>query len=84
MDYLKPAEVVNAMIEAGARKAALSVSDLLVCGALAGAILGIATSFAITASVQTGVPCRRADFPGRVRDDRFTESRAGYRKFRCY
>ena len=56
MDYLKPAEVVNAMIEAGARKAALSVSDLLVRGALAGAILGIATSLAITASVQTGVP----------------------------
>jgi formate/nitrite transporter len=56
MDYLKPAEVVSAMIEAGARKAALSVSDVLVRGALSGAILGIATHLAITAAVQTGVP----------------------------
>ena len=56
MDYLKPAEVVSAMIEAGARKAALSGSDVLVRGALSGAILGIATHLAITAAVQTGVP----------------------------
>ena len=56
MDYLKPAEVVTAMIEAGTRKAALSASDLLVRGALSGAILGIATHLAITAAVQTGVP----------------------------
>jgi formate/nitrite transporter len=56
MDYLKPAEVVSAMIEAGARKAALSASDVLVRGALSGAILGIATHLAITAAVQTGVP----------------------------
>src|SRR5262249_54053272 len=56
MDYLKPAEVVSAMVEAGKRKAALSVSDLLVRGALSGAILGIATQLAVTAAVQTGVP----------------------------
>jgi formate/nitrite transporter len=56
MDYLKPAEVVSAMIEAGARKAALSASDVLLRGALSGAILGIATHLAITAAVQTGVP----------------------------
>jgi formate/nitrite transporter len=56
MDYLKPSEVVAAMIEAGTRKAALSASDLLVRGALSGAILGIATQLAITAAVQTGVP----------------------------
>ncbi len=56
MDYLKPAEVVTAMVEAGTRKATLSVSDLLVRGALSGAILGIATHLAITAAVQTGVP----------------------------
>ncbi|TMH05194.1 MAG: formate/nitrite transporter family protein, partial [Betaproteobacteria bacterium] len=55
MDYLKPAEVVATMIESGTRKAGLSVPDLLVRGALSGAILGIATSLAITASVQTGV-----------------------------
>lgn len=56
MDYLKPADVVSAMIESGIGKASLSVSDLLVRGALAGAILGIATTLAVTAAVQTGVP----------------------------
>ncbi len=55
MDYLKPAEVVSALIESGTRKAALPVSDLLIRGALSGAILGIATSLAITAAVQTGL-----------------------------
>jgi formate/nitrite transporter len=56
MDYLKPAEVVNALIESGTRKAALPVRDLLIRGALSGAILGIATSLAVTAAVQTTVP----------------------------
>ena len=56
MDYLKPSEVVNALVEAGARKAKLPVLDLLVRGALSGAILGIATSLAITATIQTGAP----------------------------
>ena len=46
MDYLKPSEVVNALVEAGARKAKLPVLDLLVRGALSGAILGIATAVA--------------------------------------
>jgi len=56
MDYLKPAEVVAAMVDAGKRKAALPAADLLVRGALSGAILGIATHLAITAAVQTGIP----------------------------
>ena len=56
MDYLKPSEVVDALVEAGARKAKLPVLDLLVRGALSGAILGIATSLAITATIQTGAP----------------------------
>jgi formate transporter len=56
MDYLKPTEVIASMVEAGRRKGALSVSDLLVRGALSGAILGIATTLAITAAVQTNVP----------------------------
>lgn len=56
MDYLKPPEVVTALIEAGTRKAALPVRDLLLRGALSGAILGIATSLAVTAGVQTGAP----------------------------
>jgi formate/nitrite transporter len=56
MDYLKPTEVVTSMIEAGTRKGGLSVTDLLVRGALSGGILGIATLLAITAAVQTNVP----------------------------
>jgi len=56
MDYCNPATVVAALIEAGKRKAALSVSDLLIRGVLSGAILGIATELAVTAAVQTGVP----------------------------
>ncbi|MDQ6638204.1 MAG: formate/nitrite transporter family protein [Pseudomonadota bacterium] len=56
MDYLKPAEVIASMIESGARKGSLSVSDLLVRGALSGGILGIATTLAVTAAVQTSVP----------------------------
>ena len=56
MDYLKPAEVMASMIETGTRKGGLAVRDLLVRGALSGGILGIATTLAITAAVQTGVP----------------------------
>ncbi len=55
MDYLKPNELIAAMIESGTRKGALPVRDLLVRGALSGGILGIATTLAITAAVQTGV-----------------------------
>jgi len=56
MDYVKPAEVVSSMIDAGTRKAALPVRDLLIRGALSGGLLGIATSLAITAAVQTNLP----------------------------
>ena len=56
MDYCNPANVVAALIEAGKRKAALSTSDILIRGALAGAILGIATELATTAAIQTGLP----------------------------
>ncbi len=54
MDYVKPTDVVALMIEAGARKGALPVRDLLIRGGLSGAILGIATALAITTAVQTG------------------------------
>jgi formate/nitrite transporter len=56
MDYQKPAEVVAAMVDAGTNKATLGVKDMLIRGALSGAILGIATSLAITATLQTGIP----------------------------
>lgn len=56
MDYVKPADLVASMVDAGARKGALSVGQLLLRGALSGALLGVSTSLAVGASVQTGQP----------------------------
>jgi formate/nitrite transporter len=56
MDYVKPVDVATAMIETGRRKLGLSPTDLLIRGALAGAILGAATSLAFTGTLQTGQP----------------------------
>jgi formate/nitrite transporter len=55
-DYVKPADVASAMLEAGRRKLALSPRDLLIRGMLSGAILGVATSLAFTGAAQTNVP----------------------------
>jgi formate/nitrite transporter len=54
MDYVKPNDVVAAMIDAGVKKINLSTRDLLIRGALSGAILGTATTLALGATVQTG------------------------------
>jgi formate/nitrite transporter len=54
MDYAKPSEVAVTMVEAGRAKLALAPRDILIRGALSGAILGVATSLAITAAVSTG------------------------------
>lgn len=56
MDYIKPADTIQAMLAAGISKGALSVKDLLIRGSLSGALLGFATSLAITGAVQTNVP----------------------------
>jgi formate/nitrite transporter len=56
MDYVKPAEVVKTLFDAGRFKLSLSPRDLLIRGALSGALLGTATSFAFTAAVTTGQP----------------------------
>lgn len=55
MAYVKPEDVVENMLQAGAKKAGLSVKDLLIRGALSGAFLGYATTLAITAITQTGL-----------------------------
>jgi formate transporter len=54
MDYLGPNAVVAAMVNAGISKARLPVGDLLIRGALSGALLGAATSLALGAAAQTG------------------------------
>jgi formate transporter len=56
LDYVKPADVASAMVNAGRSKLALSPADLVIRGALAGAILAAATSLAFTAVVQTNQP----------------------------
>src|SRR5690348_5622471 len=56
MDYVKPADLACAMVNAGRSKLALSPLDLVIRGALAGGILAAATSLAITGAVQTGQP----------------------------
>jgi formate transporter len=56
MDYVTPAEVAKSMVETGARKLALSTSQLLVRSILSGALLGVATSLAFTGAFTTGQP----------------------------
>jgi formate/nitrite transporter len=56
MDYVKPTEVVATMIEAARNKLALAPRDLMIRGMLSGALLGAATSLALTGAVTTGQP----------------------------
>ena len=56
MDYAKPADVVAAMIDASVKKLALAPRDILIRGALSGALLGAATTLALTALITTGQP----------------------------
>ena len=55
-EALKPAQVVSSMIELGVAKSLMPAGQLLVRSALAGALLGVATTLAFTAIAQTGVP----------------------------
>jgi formate/nitrite transporter len=54
MAYVKPEIVVENMVQAGANKGRLPIKDLLIRGALSGALLGFATTLALTATAQTG------------------------------
>ena len=56
MDYAKPTDVVATMIDASQKKLALSPRDLLIRGALSGALLGTSTSLALGAAMTTGQP----------------------------
>ncbi|MEO8715053.1 MAG: hypothetical protein ABI369_08575 [Acetobacteraceae bacterium] len=83
MDSLKPAEIVAAMVNVGASRVELGARDLLIRGGLSGMLLGIATSLALTAAAQTGIPfVGRADLPGRLRDDRAAGPRSRDRQLR--
>jgi formate/nitrite transporter len=56
MDQMKPGELIEALVESATQKTALRPQDLVIRGALAGALLGVASAFATYASVQTGLP----------------------------
>jgi formate/nitrite transporter len=56
MDYIAPREVVGRMVDAGTGKVELRAKDILIRGALSGALLGCATSLAFTANLQTNLP----------------------------
>ena len=56
MDYAKPADVIAAMVDAGEKKLALDPRDLLIRGAISGALLGAATSLAFSGAITTGQP----------------------------
>ncbi len=57
-DYVKPSDFVEETTTAGVNKSLLPVRDMLLRGALAGAILGVATSLV-----------RGASFSFRTRDE---------------
>jgi len=56
VDDVHPKQVLQAMIDAGAAKAGLGGGQMLVRGALGGAILACATTLAFAATAQTNVP----------------------------
>src|SRR3972149_3146323 len=55
MPYVKPDVIMDQMIQAGTNKGKLGAKDLLIRGILSGALLGIATTLALTGAAQTGV-----------------------------
>ncbi|OLN23926.1 formate transporter [Domibacillus antri] len=54
MSFVKPDQVVENMVQAGAMKAGLPVKDLLLRSALSGVFLSYAVTLAMTATLQTG------------------------------
>jgi len=56
MSYVKPAELVVAMADAGEAKIRMGASDTLVRAAMGGATLSLAAAFAVTITVTTGSP----------------------------
>ncbi|MPZ29702.1 MAG: formate/nitrite transporter family protein [Rhodospirillales bacterium] len=56
MAYLVPSEFVTKMVDAGESKIFMSTRDTVIRAYMAGAILALAAAFAVTVTVQTGVP----------------------------
>lgn len=56
MDYAKPSDVVASMVDASLKKLALAPRDIMIRGAMSGALLGAATTLAFGAAITTGQP----------------------------
>ena len=56
MDYVQPSDVAASFLSSGVTKAALPMHQLLLRGALSGALLGFATTVALTANAQGLAP----------------------------
>ena len=56
MDNIKPSEIAQAMVGAAVSKSALRPRDIMIRGALSGALLATSTSFAFTGVLQTSLP----------------------------
>ncbi len=56
MSYVKPADLVTTMIDAGESKIFMSTRDTIVRAIMGGALLALAAAFAITVTVTTGAP----------------------------
>jgi formate/nitrite transporter len=56
MSYVKPADLVTSMIDAGESKVLMSTRDTLVRATMGGALLALAAAFAVTVTVMTGMP----------------------------
>jgi formate transporter len=54
MDFAKPDDIIASMVDASVKKLALSPRDLLIRGAISGALLGAATGLSLSATVSTG------------------------------
>ena len=56
MSYIKPAELVERMVDAGEYKLKLSTRDTLIRAYMGAALLTLGAAFAVTVGVQTGQP----------------------------
>ncbi|SFS71123.1 formate/nitrite transporter family protein [Saccharopolyspora flava] len=56
MSYVSPPEFVGKMIDAGESKIFMSTRDTVIRAYMAGAILALAAAFAVSITVETGVP----------------------------
>ncbi|HWK21626.1 MAG TPA: formate/nitrite transporter family protein [Ureibacillus sp.] len=53
MSYINPKQVVENMVQVGTEKAKMPVKDMVIRGILSGALLGVGTTLAFTAEMQT-------------------------------